>query len=275
MHGKRKRMLALRYVIVIFWLVISFLPIYAAVTTSLIPYNNLGEPFLLPKYFRWENYVDLFRTTPYLSYLKSSLIYSLGCSILSIIVCVFAAYALSRFRFRGKTVFATAMVAVQIIPQIVIALPLYTMANKVGTYDTYYMVILAMMASAIAYPILLLKGFFDGIPVSIEEAALVDGCNRFTALLRVILPVTLPAIATAFALTFFSGWDAYLYPMILTSSEKLIPLTLGMSRMIDVASKTSWQLIMAGTVLGIIPPIIVYALAQKFLIGGLTAGSDK
>lgn len=264
-----------RYGIVFFWIIITFLPVYTAFVTSLIPFERLGERFIFPKYFHWKNYFDLFTITPYSSYIRSSLIYSLGCSMLSIIVCVLAAYSLSRFKFKGKTIFAALMVSVQVIPQIVIAIPLYTMANSIGVYDKYFTVIIAMMAAAVAFPILLLKGFFDGIPITIEEAAAVDGCTKFGALFRVVLPITLPAIATAFALTFFTGWDAFLYPMILTSSEKYIPLTLGLARMIDPAGKTSWQLIMAGNVIGIIPPILIYVSAQKFIINGLTAGSGK
>lgn len=270
---RKARSYTLRYTIVIAWLIISLLPIYVAVVTSLTPFDKLGQPFILPHYFHWQNYVDLARQTPLLSYLKSSLIYAVGCSVCSVVLAVFASYSLSRFSFRGKTLFATLMVAIQIIPQIIIAMPLFAMVNKLGLYDTYYAVVIAMVASAIAYPILLLKGFFDGIPVSLEEAAVIDGCTRTGALLRVVLPITTPAIVTAFALSFFTGWDAYLYPMVMTSSPGMVPMTLGMSRMVDIV--TPWDWIMAGTVIGIIPPIIVYFIAQKYLIGGLTAGSDK
>ena len=165
------------------------------------------------------------------------------------------------------------IVAIQVIPQIVIVTPLYGLSNSTGLYDTYIIVIIAMVASAIANPILLLKGFFDSIPKSLEEAAAVDGCTRLKALFKIILPISLPALTTAFALSFFTGWDAYLYPMILTSAPGKVSMTVGLSRMIDIV--TPWNWIMAGTVIAIIPPILIYLLAQKYLIGGLTSGSSK
>lgn len=262
-----------RYAILIFWLLVSLLPIYVAITASLTPFSKLGQPFILPKYFYWQNYVELFQQTPVLNYLKSSLIYALGTSLVALVIAIFSAYAMSRFKFKGKFAFATLMVAIQIIPQIIIVLPLYAMVNNLGAYDTYYSVIIAMSATAIASPILLLKSFFDGISTTIEEAAMIDGCNRASALFRVIIPISLPAVVTAFALAFFSGWDVYLYPMVMTSDPGKVPMTVGMSRMVDIV--TPWNWVMAGTVLGIIPPILIYFIAQKYLITGLTAGSDK
>lgn len=269
---KKKRYL-IRYIVILFWCFIAILPIYEAVKTSLTPFEKLGEALLYPKYLHWQNYVELVTQTPLLGYLKATLIYALGTSIISVVISILAAYACSRFSFRGKLPFLMAIVAVQVVPQIVIVTPMYSLSYRMGIYDTYALVIVMMVATAIANPILLLKGFFDTINHSLEEAALVDGCTQFTALIRVVLPVSLPALATAFSLSFFSGWDAYLYPMILTSSNDKIPMAVGLSRMVDIV--TPWNWIMAGTVIAIIPPIIVYLLAQRYLIGGLTAGSDK
>lgn len=270
---KEIRNYIIRYVLIIVWVIIALLPIYVAVMTSLTPFERLGERMLYPKYFYWENYVEVATAVPFWEYLKASVIYALGTSVFTIIISILSAYALSRFRFKFKVVFMMIIVAIQVIPQIVIVTPLYGLSNTTGLYDTYIMVILAMVASAIANPILLLKGFFDSISVTLEEAAAVDGCTRLKALVKIILPISLPAVTTAFALSFFTGWDAYLYPMILTSSPGKVSMTVGLSRMKDIV--TPWNWIMAGTVVAIIPPILIYLLAQKYLIGGLTAGSDK
>lgn len=277
MNKKRKRKqlkdYIIRYIVIIIWVIIALLPIYVAVMTSFTPFEKLGERMLFPKYFRWQNYVEVATQTPMWEYLKASIIYALGTSIFTIVISILGAYALSRFRFRLKVGFLMTIVAIQVIPQIVIVTPLYGISNSTGLYDTYIMVIFAMVASAIANPILLLKGFFDSITSTLEEAAAVDGCTRLGALVRIILPISMPAITTAFALSFFTGWDAYLYPMILTSSAGKVSMTVGLSRMVDIV--TPWNWVMAGTVVAIIPPILVYLLAQKYLIGGLTAGSDK
>lgn len=262
-----------RYFFILVWVAIALLPIYTALITSLTPFEKLGERMLYPKYFAWENYVEVVTQTPMWEYLKASVIYALGTSIFTIIISILAAYALSRFNFRFKVAFLMLIVAIQVIPQIVIVTPLYGLSNSMGLYDTYLVVVLAMVASAIANPILLLKGFFDSISSTLEEAAAVDGCTRLGALIRIILPISLPAVTTAFALSFFTGWDAYLYPMILTSSPGKVSMTVGLARMKDIV--TPWNWIMSGTIIAIIPPILIYLIAQKYLIGGLTAGSDK
>lgn len=262
-----------RYFFILIWVIITLLPIYVAIMTSLTPYEKIGQRMIFPQYFRWQNYVEVATQTPFWEYLKSSIIYAFGTSIFTVIVSILSSYALSRFKFRFKTPFMMMIVAIQVIPQIVIVTPLYSISNSLQMYDTYFIVILATVATAIANPILLLKGFFDTIPVTLEEAAEVDGCTRLKALFKVILPISLPALTTAFSLSFFNGWDAYLYPMILTSSAGKVSMTVGLSRMVDIV--TPWNWVMAGTVVAIIPPIIIYLIAQKYLIGGLTAGSDK
>lgn len=269
----RKNHYTIRYIVVLAWCLVSILPIFEAVKTSLTPFEKLGEAMILPKYFQWQNYQELFEQTDLLKYIKATFIYALGTSVISLVVSVAAAYACSRFKFKGKLPFLMTIVAIQVVPQIVIVTPMYSLSFRTGLYDTYSLVIFMMVATAIANPILLLKGFFDTINRSLEDAALVDGCTQFSALIRVVLPVSLPALATAFSLSFFSGWDAYLYPMILTSSNDKVPMAVGLSRMVDIV--TPWNWIMAGTVIAIIPPIIIYLLAQRYLIGGLTAGSDK
>ena len=124
-----------------------------------------------------------------------------------------------------------------------------------------------------AFPILLLRSFFDGIPVVLEEAAQIDGCSRTGILFKIVLPLSAPGIATTFALSFFTGWGQCLYPLILTRSAEKTPLTVGIARMID--NQTPWEMVMVGTLLAIIPAILIYTCAQKALIQGMTAGAVK
>lgn len=262
-----------RYAIIICASLMTILPLYVTMVTSLTPADKVGGSFILPKYFEWENYVKLFQVVPMADYIKASLIYAFGCSIGAVIIASISAYALSRFKFRGKSIFMTSLLAVQIIPQIIISIPLFKNSISLGLYDKFVTVIFVLIAAAIPYPVLLLKGFFDTISQNLEGAAMVDGCTQFQAFVRGILPLSKPAFMTAFSLSFFVGWDLYLYPMILTVSSDKIPLTLGLARMIDFY--TPWEILMAGTVIGIIPPIIVFLLGQKYLVGGLTAGSEK
>lgn len=124
-----------------------------------------------------------------------------------------------------------------------------------------------------AFPILLMRSFFDGVPVALEEAAFIDGCSRFQTLLRIVIPVALPGIATAFALSFFSGWGQYLYPLVLTRDPAKTPITVGIARLID--NQTPWEMVMTGTLLSILPAVVLYLFVQKSLIKGLATGAVK
>ena len=152
-------------------------------------------------------------------------------------------------------------------------MPVFMMMQKMGLYNTYTGVILTILATSMAFPILLMRSFFDSVPFAMEEAAAIDGCSRFMALIRVIIPMTLPGIATAFALSFFSGWGQYLYPLVLTRDAAKTPVTVGIARLID--NQTPWEMVMTGTLISIVPAVIIYLLVQKSLIKGMSSGAVK
>lgn len=262
-----------RYIVIGLWLVFTLLPIYTALVASLTKYENLGKNFLYPTDWQWRNYVDIFRRIPMAGYLKATFVYALSTAAINVVLAVFTGYALSRFRFWGKSLYSGVLLLTQVLPQVVIVVPVFLMLQKIGLYDTYFGVILVVVATSMAFPTLLMKSFFDSIPTALEEAATIDGCSRLQALFRVILPLALPGIGTAFGLSFFSGWGQYLYPMLLTRSAEYTPVTVGISRLID--NQTPWEMVMTGTILSIIPAILIYLMVQKFLIKGLSSGSVK
>lgn len=275
MNMKRKRRLnALgRYGIILFWMLFTLLPIYTAFVASLTEYQNLGKSFLYPTDWAWHNYADVFTRVDMSSFLRATFIYAITASLLNVVLATFAAYALSRFRFRGKAFYTCIIFVTQVLPQVVIVVPVFMMMQKMDLYNTYTGVILTILATSMAFPILLMRSFFDSVPFAMEEAAAIDGCSRFMTLIRVIIPMTLPGIATAFALSFFSGWGQYLYPLVLTRDAAKTPVTVGIARLID--NQTPWEMVMTGTLISIVPAVIIYLLVQKSLIKGMSSGAVK
>ena len=273
MKIKKRLILILRMSFAIIWSLFTLIPIYTAFVASLTKYENLGKNFLWPTDMYFQNYIDIWTRVDMLGYFKATIIYAVGTSLINVLLATFAAYALSRYKFKGKMFYSFIIFITQVVPQVVIAIPIFMTLNKIGLYDSYIGVIIAVLATSMAFPILLLRSFFDGIPVALEEAAAIDGCSRMGILFKIIVPLATPGIAKTFALSFFTGWGQYLYPMILTRDASKTPLTVGISRLID--NQTPWEMVMTGTLLAIIPAIILYVCAQKYLVAGLTAGSVK
>lgn len=271
--NRQKKILIGRMTVSVVWCLFTLIPIYTALVASLTKYENLAKNFLWPTDMYWQNYINIWERIDLAGYFKATIIYAVGTSLINVLLATFAAYALSRYRFKGKMFYSFMIFITQVLPQIIIAIPIFMVLNKLRLYNTYIGVILAVLATSMAFPILLLRSFFDGIPTALEEAASIDGCSRIGCLLKIIIPLSTPGIATTFALSFFTGWGQYLYPLILTRDSTKTPVTVGISRLID--NQTPWEMVMTGTILSIIPAIIVYLCVQKYLVQGLTAGSIK
>lgn len=263
----------LKYLAIVLWLLFVLIPVYTAFVGSVTPSTEIGSSFLYPKQFHWQNYLKLFTDYPFADYFRTSLIYSFSASFLSVIVAAPSAYAIARFRFSGKKLFMITMLIVQSIPQIIIVVIMFKFLSGLNLHDTYIAVILTMTATSLSFPVLLLNGFFRDLPISLEEAGMIDGCSRLGVLWRIVIPLSAPGVMTAFALSFFMNWAEFLIPLILTNSPDKIPLTVGISNLLDVVPP--WELIMAGTLISTVPAVIVYLSIQKFLTGGAVAGGVK
>ncbi len=265
--------LALRYAVIIFWMVFTLIPIYTALVASLTKYENLAKSFLYPTDWAFSNYVDIFSRVEFASFLKATFTYAVGTSLINVVLATLAAYALSRYKFKGKRFYISIIFITQVLPQVVIIVPVFMVLQAIGLYNTYAGVIITILATSMAFPILLMRNFFDSVPYALEEAAYIDGCSRFSTLIRIVVPLAVPGIATAFALSFFTGWGQYLYPLVLTRDPAKTPVTVGIARLID--NQTPWEMVMTGTILSIIPAVLIYLLVQKSLISGLSNGAVK
>ena len=256
---------------------LMFFPIYWLVVTSLKPTNELFRrpPTMLPLHVDWSAYVaNIVQNQDFLRYIGNSTQLGLGTALLSLALGTPAAYALARLPLRGKNVCVLAMLVLQMFPGIMLAVPLYVMFSRVGLVNSLLAVSLAVTSRTLPFAILVLRPFFLDLPRDLEEAASIDGCTSWGAFLRILLPLSLPGLATVAAFNFLSGWSDFLFSLTLLTDDSKRPVSMGLYRFISQYG-IQWNDLMAVSVVAAIPAVAVFFLAQRYLIAGLAVGSDK
>lgn len=222
-----------------------------------------------------ENYVAVLGNPLFAAYLWNGLKLAIIGAFGALLFATPAAYALSRFKFRRRNLVMIGLLAFQMISPLVIMVPLYRYMDSVGLTDSHFGASIIYIAIAAPLFTWMLKGFLDGIPQSLEDAAMIDGCTRFGAFMRVILPLSLPGLTSAFVLNAILGWSQFIIPFILISKPSLQPIAVGIFNFQGSYSQTSTQLLAAASVLSIVPAVIVFLVLQRFIIGALMAGAVK
>jgi multiple sugar transport system permease protein len=242
--------------------------------------RNSSEVFvsdlrILPQNPTLENYVGVLHHPLFPIYLWNGLKLAVVGAFGAMLFATPAAYALSRFRFRNRNLMMIGLLAFQMISPLVIMVPLYRYMDQVGLTDSQFGAALVYIAISAPLFTWMLKGFLDGIPQSLEDAAMIDGCTRWGAFMRVILPLSLPGLTSAFVLNAILGWSQFIVPFILISKPRLLPIAVGIFNFQGMYSQTSTQTLAAASVLSIIPAVIVFLLLQRLIVGALTAGAVK
>jgi multiple sugar transport system permease protein len=258
------------------WLIISLFPLYWILLTSLKPASQIGEyPVRYwPREFSVENYLNLFKNVQFGQYMLNSLIVASMAASVATIIAMLSGYVLSRFEFSGKGAILLVFLVTQMIPAFIALGPLYQMLSGWGLVDTRFGLVLVYIAMTIPFSSVMLRGFFDNIPDSLEEAAMVDGLTRAGALWRVIVPVMLPGIIATFIFNFVNTWNELFLSVTLinTDSKRTIPTALnGFISNVSI----EWGPMSAAAVLTILPTMILFAFASKWIIAGLTQGATK
>ncbi|MFD1953588.1 carbohydrate ABC transporter permease [Paenibacillus thailandensis] len=257
--------------------IVFLFPVYWMVKTSLTPITDL---FQTPPRFGLTNstfaaYVDNFiKNHDMLHYIGNSFIVALGTMVLSLLFAVPGAYALARLNIKGKSLLLILLLAIQMLPGITMAMPLFIMFSKVHLVDNYLGLILADMIHALPFAVLILRPSFLALPKGLEEAAAIDGCNRFTAFTRIILPLVVPGMMTVAVFCFLFGWGDFMFALTLTTDNAVRPLTLGLYRFIGQYG-TEWNNLMAVATIAAMPIIIIFVALQRYVVGGIVAGSMK
>ncbi|CDZ32477.1 Sugar binding-protein-dependent transporter [Neorhizobium galegae bv. officinalis] len=245
------------------------------ILTSLTPTAVLNATgvSLSPLGWSLDNYVRLIEQTSFLKNMLDSLIIAAGTVVVGLIVSVTAAYAFSRFRFPGRKLLMLQFLLINMFPIVLLILPLFVLMRRFNILDTHFGLILANATVAIPFAVWMLTSYIGAIPKSLDEAAMTDGCSRLTALRKIVLPLTMPGIASTGIYIFITAWNEYLYALTL-GGRNVRPVTVAIQTLIG-EYQIEWGLLAAGAVVGAMPATILFLLVQRRLIGGLTQGAVK
>jgi multiple sugar transport system permease protein len=261
------------------FILFSLFPFYFMVVTSFKSDGELYDlkaiPFLIQRGATLEHYQLLLRDTPFLTWLFNSVLVSVLATGISIVIAILAVYSLARLRFRGAPSFGTAVFITYLVPTTLLFLPLAQVVNRLGLADSVWALILTYPTFLVPFCTWLLLGYFRTIPQEIEECAMVDGCTRFQALVRIVLPVAIPGIVCAILFAFTISWNEFIYALTFISSTAQKTTTVGVTAELIRGDIFYWGSLMAGAVLGSIPIVLVYVLFMDYYVSGLTQGAIK
>jgi ABC-type glycerol-3-phosphate transport system permease component len=193
----------------------------------------------------------------------------------ALVVATLCGYGISRFKFQGRGFFSALLIIVQMFPSMLLMIPMYIVMLKLGLLNTHMSMIIAYTTFAMPFCSWMVKGYFDTIPVSMEEAARIDGCSRLGILIRIIIPLSAPGIVTVGMFAFILSWQEYLYALTFARTEVMRTLTVGISLMQGQHGSVNWGEIMAGSLIACLPGLILFTYLEKYLVQGFTMGAIK
>ena len=251
-------------------------PVYWMVLTSLRQTRDTitYPPDLLPRNVRLSAYGELLQTVPIATWLGNTVVISIGVMLLCLVLSVLGAYALSHFRWRGRSAFGFLLLVTQMLPEALLVIPIFVIFRRAGLIDTQPGLILADAAFVVPVGVWILKSYMDTIPREVREAALIDGCGPMGTLWRITLPLSVPALITVGVIAFFDGWNEYLFASTFITSSDLRPASVGLASFIGELA-TPVELVFAATALFTTPPVVFYFLMQRYFVSGLTSGAIK
>jgi ABC-type glycerol-3-phosphate transport system permease component len=252
------------------------LPIVWLVLSSFRNTDSIQSGRLLPyaSELTVTNYVEAFRIANLTTFLVNSFVIAITVMLLVVFIASLGAYALSRFNLRGKNTFMMLALMPQFFPYVLILIPFYVLMTNIGLVDSHLGLILTHTSITLPFALWMLTGYFSAIPRDLDQAALIDGCSRLGVLFRIIYPIAIPGMVVAGFFAFVVSWGDYLFVSILSQSPETQTLPIGLQTFMS-SLQVRWGLITAGTVIAIVPTIVFFAIVQRRLVAGLTAGAVK
>jgi multiple sugar transport system permease protein len=258
----------------------TVVPLYVMVTSALKPLGDVQGDFTWwPTHLTFQPFIDIWKTVPLARYFLNSVIVSTSATVLSLVVAIFASYGVSRYKFKGRNIFTTAVLSTQMFPGVLFLLPLYLIFININqTFGiqlagTRTGLIITYLTFSLPFSIWMLAGYFDNIPRELDEAARIDGASAMGALFRVILPVARPGVIAVAVYSFMTSWGEVLFASVLTTQDSRT-LAVGLGEY-STEVNVYWNQIMAASLVVSIPVVVAFLLLQRDFVAGLTAGAVK
>ena len=257
---------------------IAFFPILRVFSVALRPGNKLMDRnfTLIPENASLDAFVNVL-TDPdsdLTLWLFNSLVVTIGTATIGVIIAATSAYAFSRYKFPGRGIGLTTLLATQLIPAAMLLVPIYILAVQLKLTNSYVGLVIGLSVTAVPFSIWILKGYYDTVPIELEEAARIDGCSQLEAFYRVLLPLSTPALAIVFLFNFLAAWNDYFLARVLISKEALLVWPLGLQRY-QAQFTTQWNELAAASIIISIPVVLLFLYSSKWLVSGVTAGGVK
>ncbi len=252
----------------------TLFPLYVMIVTSVRESGNILPNIrsLIPRNITLQNYIDVWKSGNFHRYFLNSVIVTTSVTLLNVIFDSMVAYALSRKPFPGSNIILFIIIGRMMIPAQVLMIPIFILIKRLHIYNTYWALILPIAVQG--FGIFLMKQYFDGLPRELDEAAKMDGAGDFTILFRILLPISGPALAVLIINTFLTTWNAFLYPLILTNTDNMRTLPIGVAYF-NTLQGIDYVHLMAGSTITVLPVIAIFLAFQKKIISGLTQGAVK
>lgn len=267
---------SVHYALLACFLSFALFPLYwlfkVAVTPTKLLYSEGIR--MWPSEATWANFSQVLMDTDFPQFFINSVIVSGSTAVTSMVIAAAAGYSFSRFQYRGKAVIIVLMLITQMFPLVMLIAPIFRILTPLGLTDSLFGLIVVYTAFNVPFATFLMQSFFDGIPKDLEEAAMIDGNTRFGALVKIILPLTLPGIAATLGFVFTAAWSELLFALMLVSSPDAVTFPVGLLTFISKFSVDFGQMMAAGF-MALVPASIFFFLIQRYLVQGLTAGAVK
>lgn len=268
------------YILVLLFCFVTAFPVYWMIVSAFQPvkYSLQFPPPFFPQAITLKPFTEIFRVEDNLDrvdiWIKNSVILASMTTVVCLVLTILGAYALSRIRWRGQSLFGLLLLMTQMLPEALIVIPLYASIDKLHLKNS--LPVLALVDTAFVLPICIwiLKNVFDTIPQEIRDSALVDGCTRMGVLWRIMIPISAPGLVAVAVVAFFHAWNEYLFATSLISDKNFYPAPVGLASMISMVDRPIDRLLAGGLVFSIFP-VVFYLLVQRYIVAGLSAGAVK
>ncbi|MEW6100970.1 MAG: sugar ABC transporter permease [Candidatus Omnitrophota bacterium] len=264
------------HLVLIMACIIAVYPALRVFTVSIRPGNRIlsTDLAIIPKDATFDSYRIVLFEKDFVRWLWNSLVITMATAAIGLILASTSAYAFSRWRFPGRTALLLFLLTTQMIPAAMLMVPIYILATKLGLINSWRGLVIAYSVSSVPFSIWILKGYYDTIPIELEQSAMIDGASRMQTFLRITLPLTAPALAIAFLFNFMTAWNDYLMARIILQQKEMLVWTLGL-RHIQGQFQTQWGQFAAAALMVAVPVMTLFFYSSKWLISGLTLGAVK